>query len=453
MLSVLLTFVICVSCSSSATVSEPAPVPVPPASATPVGQATDAAPPAPPTPAHPTPAPPTPAPKSPVPPGPTVVEAVAGLQTGLDVVVDNDLESLHGLRVGVIANQTSQTSEGRHIIDVLHDHPLVELVAVFAPEHGVRGLAAAGEAVGDTVDPTTGTTIRSLYGSSRSPQPEDLAAIDVLVYDLQDVGARFYTYISTMGLAMAAAHDAGVEVVILDRPNPLGGVYVAGFVRTAEHVSFISQYPVPSVYGMTAGELAIMVATEGWVDGRVLTPPTVIPMAGWDRSLRWSDLDRSWVAPSPGLPTSDAAMIYPGTVLFEATTLDYGRGTDAPFTRITAPWIDTDALLSELGEQQLRGVRFVAPREGSGFEILVDDASAVDPSQLGVHLVVALQRHAVSQGEPDIIDRPATFDLLAGTTRLRTMIGAGEEPADIAAAWTDEVESFAALRAQYLMYD
>ena len=390
------------------------------------------------------------------------------LSTGADVLAWLDFGPLHGRRVGLVANQTSTTSDGRHLFDLLATDPNVDLRTVFAPEHGVRGRAAPGAEIGDFIDTFTGVPVRSLYDTTRAPTGSELAELDVLVYDLQDAGTRFYTFISTMGLAMAAAADAGIEFVVLDRPNPLGDG-VAGFTRTPDQVSFVSSYPIPTTYGMTAGELARMIADQGLVDGRVLPEPTVIELVGWNRAEPWSALDRPWVAPSPGLPTEDAILTYPATVWFEATTLSFGKGTVRPFNVIGAPWINGPQLAGDLNDLGLAGVRFEAatftpdpaidpdPRwanQGlSGIEVVVTDPTTTPPTELGVHLLVALREHAAGQGVGQIIDRPAFFDLLAGTSQLRQMLNDGSTAVEIIEAWQRDVAAFEAARAPYLLYD
>jgi uncharacterized protein YbbC (DUF1343 family) len=379
------------------------------------------------------------------------------------VLAATGFEQLVGKRVGIIVNRTSVLADGTHLIDALDDHPQVELVRIFAPEHGVRGVVDAGELVDDTVDVETGIAVRSLYGSQRTPAAADLGDLDVLIYDLQDAGTRFYTFVSTMGLAMEAADAAAVEFMVLDRPNPLGGDLVAGFDRTPDQTSFISQYPIPAVYGMTAGELARMIAAEGWVGDRPLPEPTVIAMANWDRG-QWPS-DRDWIAPSPGLPTIDATRAYPGTVFLEATTLSYGKGTTVPFSMVGGPQLAADALAAELNNRGLPGVAFdpivvtpdsaIAPnprfdgQQIGAVLLTVTDPSTYQPVATGVHLSTALRDQL---GTTAFIDRAPTFDLLAGTTQLRIMLDSGAPAADIIAAWQAEAATFADRRQPYLLY-
>ena len=260
-------------------------------------------------------------------PAPTTTERQAVVTSGADALVDSDFARLDGQRVGLIVNHTALAS-GEHLIDLIDAAPNVELVAIFAPEHDIRGTAGAGELFGDRVDPRTGVQIFSLYTDTRQPSPAMLADVDVLVYDLQDVGARFYTYISTMGLAMQSAARAGIPFVVLDRPNPGGGGSSAGFVLEPDQISFIGQFPIPASYGLTAGELATAIKGEAWLPGLDGLALDVVAMQGWERQMRWPATEQPWVPPSPGLPTFESALAYPGTVLFEATPISYGGGTD-----------------------------------------------------------------------------------------------------------------------------
>jgi len=395
------------------------------------------------------------------------------VRVGAEVAAADGFQRFRGQRVGVILNVASVV-DGRSLLDALAAAEGVEVVAAFAPEHGVRGDAPAGALVGDTLDPATGVPVHSLYGDRRAPGPEQLAGLDVLVFDLQDVGARPYTYVSTMGLAMQAAAQAGVRFVVLDRPNPLGGTGpagggVEGWVLDPSFASFVGRYPVPLVHGLTAGELARMIQGEGWLDGLDGLQLDVVPMTGWNREQRWVDTGRAWVPPSPGLPSPDTAAVYPGTVLFEATSASVGRGTGEPFSLIGAPWLDGPAAAADLNARGLPGVRFepatftpaptpavpdppLAGQPLAGVRVVVTDAAAVRPVALGVHLLEVFGGQARAAGEPGFVARPATLDALAGTDRLRRALAAGTPAADIVAAWTDEGAAFDQLRQPYLLY-
>lgn len=406
---------------------------------------------------------------------PETGDDVSMVVTGAARLAAEDFSRFSGLRVGLIANRASVVN-GQSVIDLLAAAPGVDLVAIFAPEHGLRADADAGEFVADGIDPITGLPVYSLFGATKTPPPESLAELDILVYDLQDVGARFYTYTATMGLAMQAAADADLPFVILDRPNPLGNK-PAGSMRTPDQDSFVSQYPIPSLHGMTAGELALAIKGEGWLDGLDGLDLQVEQVDGWRPDHPWDRTGLPWVPPSPGLPTSQAALAYPSTVLFEATTLSYGRGTDHPFQQIGAPWLDGEALAGALEARSLAGVsiepvRFTptadesAPEpqydgiELSGVRIMVTDGLAADQAAVGVHLLAAVLAQAdqlntdPNRGERpiEVIDRPDFLDLLTGTTEVRLGLQDGLPAVDIVASWTPDLDRFETIRRRYSLY-
>ncbi len=383
--------------------------------------------------------------------------APATLRTGAERMAAEDFVAWNGLRVGLIVH-TNSTVDGRHLADLVAESGNVELGALFGPEHGVRGNAGAGEAVADDID-RTGVPIHSLYGETRSPTPEMLDQLDLLVYDLQDVGVRWFTYISTLGLAMQAAAANDVPFVVLERPNPLGRTASAGAVRDPDVESFIAPYPIADAYGLTSAELAQAIVGEGWVDGVEELDLRIVAMEGWDPTDRWPDLDRAWVAPSPSLTTVDAALLYPATVLFEATTLSLGRGTDDPFTRFGAPNMDAGAIAAELSARNLPGVtfraiEFTAPVDPHGGETVqavqidIVDHRAVDPAPLGIHLLDAVLR---IEGTV-VLDRPDFLDLLAGGPDLRTALLDNTDALTIIAEREIEGREFATAMRPYLLH-
>ena len=269
--------------------------------------------------------------------------------SGLDVLAAGGFQRLKGRRVGLIANPTTVDRRMRHLADLLRAEPDVELVALFGPEHGVRGDAQDMIGVESEVDRRTGVPVHSLYGSTvegLSPTAESLTDLDVLIFDVQDVGSRYYTFAATMAYAMAAAARQGIEFLVLDRPNPIGGVLVEGPTVSTGFESFVGFHPLPIRHGLTVGELAGLVCSERKLDLNLV----VIPCEGWNRSMYWSDTGLSWVAPSPNMPTPDTALVYPGGCLIEGTNLSEGRGTTRPFENWGAPWLDLERLESRTRE-------------------------------------------------------------------------------------------------------
>ncbi len=390
------------------------------------------------------------------------------VQTGADVLTSRQIESLKGKRVGLIANHTAMVGE-RHLIDVLHATEGVRLTALFGPEHGLRGLADAGEKVADSVDPATAVPVFSLYGSTREPSQKMLENVDVLVFDIQDVGARFYTYISTLGLSMQAAARKGIPFVVLDRPNPLGGERVDGYVLSPSYTSFVGQYPIPIQHGLTMGELALMVKGEAHLPGLEKLDLKVVAMEGWKRSMLWPETGLPWIKPSPNLPTFDSAVVYPGTCLFEATSVSEGRGTEAPFQTLGSPWADGDGVAKRLGESGLSGVSFESARftprsiphaaanpklkdvELQGVKITVTNPREVRPVALGVYALEAFYRQSSGLSRLSFY-RIGGMSRLAGTERLRQQLSRGVSPEKIIAGWDSEVAAFRRVREKYLLY-
>jgi len=265
-------------------------------------------------------------------------------QTGpvVQIGLDRAGEFAHlfsGKRIGIITNHTAYNSSGVFISDVFQEIPDIQIVALFGPEHGIRGTEAAGRSIIDQEAAATGIPVYSLYGEVRKPTAEMLQNIDVLVYDIQDIGARYYTYISTMCLSMEAAAENDLPFVVLDRPNPINGTAVEGNILDTSFSSFVGLYPIPVRHGMTAGEIAMMVNGEGWLNGEINARLSIVPLTGWERGMWYDETGLAWRAPSPNMPDLDVATVYPGTCLFEGTNMSEGRGTYQPFLRIGAPWI------------------------------------------------------------------------------------------------------------------
>ena len=391
------------------------------------------------------------------------------VKTGAAALAERGFDLLDGKRVGLVVNHTARV-DTTHLIDLIAAAPNVELTALFGPEHGLRGTADAGEKIADGRDERTGVPVYSLYGETRKPTPDMLHGADVLVFDIQDIGARFYTYISTMGLAMQAAAEQEIPFVVLDRPNPLGGDYVSGFVLEPEHTSFVGQYPIPMVHGMTVGELARMIRDESMMEGLDGLNLHVVEMEGWRRDMFWPDTGLPWIPPSPNIPDFETALVYPGAVLFEATSASEGRGTRQPFVQVGAPWLDGRAAADSLNMQGLAGVRFEAivftpesipgmashPKlEGQtleGIRYVLIDEQAFRPVETGIYVLDVFRRQAASNTPEELVDRPGGMARLAGTQRLLDMLRQGASPETVIASWEHEVLAFREMRAGFLLY-
>ena len=361
------------------------------------------------------------------------------VRPGLEVLLADSAHLLRGRRVGFVANQGSLDAQGRHGVDRLQAAG-VDLGALFSPEHGFRGIAAPGEAVANATDSATGLPIYSLYGRTTLPMDSMFKGLDLIVVDLPDVGARYYTYVSTTVEVMRAAAARGLPVIVLDRPNPIGGA-VQGNVLEPQHRSFIGMLTVPMRHGLTLGELARLANVELGLGAAL----TVVPAAGWHRRDYLDRTGLPFVPPSPNLRSLEALIHYPGLCLFEGTPLSVGRGTDAAFEQVGAPWLDTTAVLATLRAAGLPGVAFEgraftphAPGDGkfadtlvAGIRLRATDREAYDPTATAVHLLAAVRaRH------PDRWAlRIAHFDRLAGTSRLRLDLEAGLPPDRIVQGW------------------
>jgi uncharacterized protein YbbC (DUF1343 family) len=384
--------------------------------------------------------------------------AVPRVEVGLERVAAEGGASLRGRRTGLLGHAVSTDGGGRHAIDVLRGAG-VDVVRLFGPEHGLRGRAAAGEEVANGVDAESGLPVVSLYGAKTKPSADDLRGLDALVVDLQDAGVRFYTYSSTMLLALDAAAEAGVELVVLDRPNPLGGERVDGPVRDpAVPESLVSMAPGPLVHGLTLGEMALVANARRAKPGRV----RVVSMKGWARDMTWPETGRAWRSPSPNLRSAEAAIAYPGTCLVEATNASEGRGTDAPFLLVGAPWVKPEDVARDAATPgfALEPASFTpvasaaAPtpkllgEECRGIRVRVTDAKAACPWLLGLRLLAALRRHR----EFAWVREGAGLDTLSGTTALRAALERGDTPDAILAAEAPAIERWRQERKVHLLY-
>jgi len=372
--------------------------------------------------------------------------------TGIDVLERDGFKQLAGLRIGLVTNHTGRNREGRATIDVLNKAPGVRLVALFSPEHGIRGLA--DEKISDSKDDATGLPIYSLYGETRRPKPEQLKDLDALVYDIQDVGARFYTYISTLGHIMEEAAKAKILVFVLDRPNPIGGIDVEGPTADSDKLAFVSYHTIPTRHGLTVGELAQLFNRQRKIGADL----RVIKMDGWRRSMWFDETNLTWINPSPNMRSLTEATLYPGVGLLETTNVSVGRGTDTPFEIVGAPWIKGDKLADYLNQRSIPGVRFVPLRftpkasvfkdeECGGVNIIITDRGAFRPLLTGMEMALALRKLYPNDWAVDKYLR-----LLVNADTLER-IKRGETAREIVNSWNSSLQEFRQARAEILLYN
>ncbi|MFP8488884.1 exo-beta-N-acetylmuramidase NamZ domain-containing protein [Gracilimonas sp. Q87] len=379
------------------------------------------------------------------------------VKTGAEVLLDEHLEKLKGRKVGLIMNPTSRV-DGTHMLDTLLSLG-VNIRALYAAEHGFRGEAAAGEIIEDGVDRSTGLPVYSLYGSSKKPSAEMLDKVDLLLFDLPDMGVRFYTYSATMGMVLEAAWKNDKEVWVLDRPNPLGGEYVAGWTLEERYKSFVGYYPMPIVYGLTMGEIAQMAVGEGWINTGDNLKYKVIEMEGWNRKMIWPDTKLPWIAPSPNLPSFDHAFAYTGTVIFEGTNLSEGRGTDEPFLTIGSPGFTYNSSdirnLEEKHHVRLDSVCFIPKNipgkalipkleniPSKGIKISFPNGyENTDPLKLGLDLLVYAREHTDNFEVTNFANKLFGIDIESSIESGKPLPG-----------WEEDVSIFKTKRQPYLLY-
>jgi uncharacterized protein YbbC (DUF1343 family)/CubicO group peptidase (beta-lactamase class C family) len=372
--------------------------------------------------------------------------------TGIDVLERDNFKPLAGMRLGLVTNHTGRNREGRQTIDVLNKASGVKLIALFSPEHGIRGVA--DENVSDSKDEATGLPIYSLYGETRRPKSEQLKDLDALVFDIQDIGARFYTYISTLGYVLEEAAKLKLPVFVLDRPNPIGGVEVEGPVADSDKLSFISYHTIPTRHGLTIGELAQLFNRQRNIGADV----RVIKMEGWRRSMWFDETNLTWVNPSPNMRSLTEATLYPGVGLLETTNVSVGRGTDTPFEVVGAPWIQGDKLADLLNQRGIPGVRFVPVRftpkasvfkdeQCGGVNIIITDRSEFRPLLAGIEMALALRKLYPNEWKVDSYLR-----LLVNADTLER-VKRGESARDIVASWNTGLQEFRKARAEVLLYN
>ena len=398
-------------------------------------------------------------------------ESCPVVKTGIEVLRDSSFRCLEGKRVGLVTNPSGVDRNLKSTVDILAEAPQVNLVALFGPEHGVRGNAYAGDKVSDSKDAKTGLPVYSLYGSTRKPTSEMLEGIDVIVYDIQDVGVRSYTYISTLGLVMRACAEKGLEVVVLDRPNPLGGNKIEGCYVEEPFYSFVSQYKIPYIYGLTVGELARLINEEGLNRGQKgnLEPLkcklTVIPMQGWNRDMLYSDTRLPWVLPSPNIPFCDSPMYYAAAGVCGELYgfMNIGIGYTLPFQLFGALWLDPEKLKSKLESYDLPGVSFrtiwykpyfgsLAGKHVKGLQYFFTDYPNARITETQFYVMQAVAELYPDKRAFEIVSGVGLFDKVCGTDHIRKEFGKNYKVQDISEYWKKDEDHFRELSAKYHMY-
>ncbi len=378
-------------------------------------------------------------------------DAPGPVRLGVDRLVEEEFERLAGTRVALVTNQTGRATDGTSTIDLLHTTPRVDLRRLLSPEHGIRG--DVDDIIEDSIDPGTGLTVHSLYGDTRRPSPEMLEGLDAIVVDLQDVGSRFYTYATTMAYVMEAAAIHDIRVVVLDRPNPITGLAVEGPLLEPELFGFTGTLSMPIRHGLTMGELARLIAFERGTTANL----EVVPMSGWRRGMWYDETGLRWIAPSPNLRTVNQATLYPGIGAIEQSNLSVGRGTDAPFERVGAPWIDGVKLAEALNARQLAGVRFYpvefvpassryAGERCGGVSLIVTRRRSLRPVRVGIEVAAAIHRLYPARFDIDAMTR------LLGSRKAVARLKAGDDAADIASGWSDGDRAWQERVAPHLLY-
>lgn len=386
------------------------------------------------------------------------------IQTGIEVLKNSNFKILEGKRVGLITNPTGVDNQLKSTIDILHEAPNVNLVALFGPEHGVRGDVHAGDHVDNSSDPTTGLPVGSLYGKTRKATPDMLKGIDVLVYDIQDIGCRSFTYISTMGLAMEAAAENNIEFVVLDRPNPLGGLKVEGNLAEDGYISFVSQFKIPYLYGLTCGELAQMLNGEKMLAKQCKL--SVVKMKGWKRKMDYTQTGLQWIPSSPHIPHAHSAFFYPVSgIVGELGYLSIGVGYTIPFQMFAADWIKAEEFASALNKLNLPGVHFrpmhLKPfysvgvgTQMQGVQVHLTDYQKANLSEIQFYVM-----QVIAQLYPDKAvlananeKRFDMFDKVSGSNQIRLLFAKNNRFEDIQAYWNKDVEAFKKLSKKYYLY-
>lgn len=395
------------------------------------------------------------------------IAATAQVKPGVEVLRDRNFDILQGKRVGLITNPSGVDNTLKSTVDILSEAPGVRLTALYGPEHGVRGDVHAGDNVGNSVDAATGVPVYSIYGKYRKPTAEMLDDVDVLVYDIQDNGCRSFTFISTMGLAMQTCAELGKEFVVLDRPNPAGANKIEGCIVEDSCFSFVSQFPIPYLYGLTPGELANYLNEEGLLPGGVKARLTVVPMEGYDRKMSFADTGMPWVLPSPHQPNAESALYYPATgILGELYYVSIGVGYTMPFKLVATDWVDAAELNRRLNALEIPGVMFrpihIKPFYSTGkgenlqgVEIYVTDAEAAPLTLVQFYVMqelAAMYPDRRVMDTPEAAKRFGMFDKVTGSKQIRRLFTKRHSVADMAPYWNKDVEPFRAASSKYHLY-
>ena len=389
--------------------------------------------------------------------------------TGADVLLNTDFHALQGLTVGLITNHTAKLRDG-HLIDYLAESEKVQLDALFAPEHGLREMADAGEDIENGIDPNSGVQIHSLYlGKTRRPSQKSLENLDALIFDIQDLGARFYTYISTMGMAMQSAAEAGIPFVVLDRPNILGGEYVDGYILNSDFSSMVGLFEIPIVHGLTVGELAKMIKGEALLDGLDQLDLRVVEMENWERNMTFDETGLPWTKTSPNIPDLETAFLYPGICLFEGSEASEGRGTREPFKLIGLPDLNTELIVDKLNQKSIPGVAFstesfrpisidgmskypkLKDQDLDGIRITMTNKDLMRPLEVGIQLLYEVY-HSLDTKRKETFLNVEWLGKLTGSDRFSQALKKGATPDEILNSWNVEIEQFEKQRQKYLLY-
>ncbi|OGU37547.1 MAG: hypothetical protein A2455_12135 [Ignavibacteria bacterium RIFOXYC2_FULL_35_16] len=387
-------------------------------------------------------------------------------QFGADQLISEYLHHIKNKKLGVVTNHTAVLSNGVHLVDTLYSLKEIKINALFGPEHGIRGDNAAGSTIENGIDSKTGIPVYSLYGKDRKPTKEMLKDVEVLVFDIQDVGARFYTYISTLFYIVQAAAENNIRLIVLDRPNPINGIYVDGPIRKPKLNSFVGIAPIPITHGMTVGELAQYFVGERLIGNNLKVDLKIIKMKNWDRNLFYDSFQSSWIKPSPNIPSLDAAIAYPGTCLIEGTNISEGRGTDSPFLTVGAPFINSRELVQELNKQSVEGINFepisftpieipgvaINPKYKNencyGVKIKITDRNKFESVKFGIKLISTLHKLYST----DFKFRDNSFDRLTGERSIRLKILDEISVEEIIKFYQIELNDFKEIRKKYLLY-